>query len=108
VIADIQKEAAAKAKIDRSFWSRVGVADALLLDHLAKGNLPGHIKKVKNAYAITIAGGATEREQASVREHLQFLQAIIAKLDRRKTKILSALKELETVVTSNSMGGSAL
>ena len=108
VIADIQKEAAAKAKMDRSFWTRVGVPDALLLEHLVKGDLPDHITKVKNAYAKTIAGGATEREQASVREHLQFLQAIIAKPDGRKTKILTALKELETAVTSNSTGGSAL
>ena len=108
VIADIQKEAAAKAKMDRAFWTRVGVPDALLLEHLVKGDLPDHITKVKNAYAKTIAGGATEREQASVREHLQFLQAIIAKPDGRKTKILTALKELETAVTSNSTGGSAL
>jgi pimeloyl-ACP methyl ester carboxylesterase len=60
-----------------TFWNRIALADLKLLEHLIHSDLKGKLPDVRKAFKQATDGGATARELATVREHLEFLAAML-------------------------------
>jgi len=59
------------------FWRRIAVPDALLHVALCTGTLDSRLKEIQTAYGCALSTGPSARELASVRDHIDFLAAMI-------------------------------
>ena len=84
------------------FWAAASLADGLLLQHLATGDLASGQAEVIQRYQNARAGGATMRQTKTVQEHLDFIADILATTAAKKdlANTIKVLRAIRTAVTA--------
>jgi len=93
-----EAQAAEKEKKDPDFWTGIIKPDCDLLRALARQTLPQRRQVILDGYRRAIKRGASKRQLASVREHLNFVRDITAGGGAAQREQLAVLKEIRDSV----------
>jgi tetratricopeptide (TPR) repeat protein/pimeloyl-ACP methyl ester carboxylesterase len=95
------KKAAERAEESMpSLWNRVAGADAELLSHLIKKDLPAHKEKVKEMYRKVFLTGAKPKDISSVKGQITIFIRILNSASEKKdiAETVHALREINEVI----------